>query len=146
MSQSPSEVAERVGNAVAESKQGGSGQHRGKRATPPDGVWRGLQEKPTNRRAEGQGEGEGQTVERQVAAEQMGWSHVRDQWSESENVCAFADCEDDRNADEETGRSELRMDERRWQHREQTHCKKSTCRRESVCASHPRHYAHSRDL
>ena len=30
---------ERVGNAVAESKQDGSGQHCGKRATPPDGVW-----------------------------------------------------------------------------------------------------------
>jgi hypothetical protein len=33
---------ERVGNAVAESKQDGSGQRRGKRTAPPDGVWRGL--------------------------------------------------------------------------------------------------------
>src|SRR5438067_6641258 len=70
--------AERVGNATAESKQDGSGQHRGKRTAPPDGVWRGLQEKATNRRAERQGDAEGQAVERQVAAEQMGWSHVRD--------------------------------------------------------------------
>src|SRR5256884_3232727 len=146
MSQSPSEVAERVGDGAAESKQDGSGQHRGKRATPPDGVWRGLQEKATNRRAEGQGDGEGQTVERQVAAEQMGWSHVRDQWPENVSVYAFADCEDDRNAGEETGRSELRVDERRWQHREQADRKKRACRRESVCASHPCHYAHRWDL
>src|SRR6184192_4487642 len=107
MSQSPSEVADRVGNAAAESKQDGSGQDRGKRATPPDGVWRGLQEKATNRRAERQGDAEGQTVERQVAAEKMGWSHVSDQWPENVSVYAFADCEDDRNAGEETGRSEL---------------------------------------
>src|SRR5260370_3368308 len=138
--------AERVGNAVAEAKQDGPGQHRGKRATPPDGVWRGLQEKATNRRAEGQGDGEGQTVERQVAAEQMGRSHVRDQWPENENVYHFADCEDDRNAGEETGRSELRVDERRWQHREQADRKKRARRRETVCASHPCHYAHRWDL
>src|SRR6202035_4679334 len=50
--------AERVGNTAAESKQDASRQHRGKRATPPDGVWRGLQEKATNRRAEGPGDGE----------------------------------------------------------------------------------------
>src|SRR5437764_4416760 len=49
----------------------------------------------------------------------MGWSHVRDQWPENVSVYAFADCEDDRNAGEETGRSELRVDERRWQHSEQ---------------------------
>ena len=110
---------ERVGNAVAESKQDGSGQHHGKRTTPPNGVWRGLQEKPANRWAEGQGAGEGQTVERQVAAEQMGWSHVRDQRPENENVCDFADCQDDRNAREDTGRSERRVDERRGQHCEQ---------------------------
>src|SRR5881394_70410 len=106
-----------VGNTVAESKQDDSGQHRGKRATPPDGVWRGLQKKATNRWAEGQRAGEGQTVERQVAAEQMGWSHVRDQRRENKNMCDFADCEDDRNAGEETGRSDLRVDQRRWQHR-----------------------------
>ena len=51
---------ERVGNTVAESKQEGSGQHRGKRATPPDCVWRALQKNATDRRAEGQGKGEGQ--------------------------------------------------------------------------------------
>src|SRR5580765_4131217 len=113
-----------VGNAIAELKQDGSGQHRGKRATPPDGVGIGLQEKATNRRAEGQGAGEGQTVESEVAAEQMGWSHVRDQRPENERVCDFAGCEDDRNADEETGRSERRVDERRWQHREQGDRKK----------------------
>src|SRR5256714_342242 len=141
-----SSVAERVGNAAAESKQDGSGQHRGKRATPPDGVWRGLQEKATNRRAEGQGDAEDQTVERQVAAEQMGWRHVRDQWPENVSVNAFADCEDDRNAGEETDRSELRVDERRWQHREQAERKKRARHRESVCASHPCHYAHRRDL
>src|SRR5437868_9983174 len=114
-----SSVAERVRNAATESKQDGSGQHRGKRATPPDGVWRGLQEKATNRRAERQGDAEGQTVERHVAAEQMGWRHVRDQWPENIGVYAFADREDDRNAGEETGRSELRVDERRRQDREQ---------------------------
>src|SRR5207302_11324667 len=141
-----SSVAERVGNAAAESKQDGSGQHRGKRATPPNGVWRGLQEKATNRRAEGQGDGEGQTVERQVAAEQMGWSHVRDQWPENVSVYAFADCEDDRNAGEETGRSELRVGERRWQHREQADRKERACRRASVCASNACHYAHRWDL
>src|SRR6266853_1276440 len=135
-----------VGNAVAESKQEGSGQHHGKRTTPPNGIGRGLQEKATNRRAEGQGAGEGHTVERQVAAEQMGWSHVRDQRPENENVCAFADCEDDRNAGEETGRSELRVDERRWQNREQADRKKRACRRESVSTSHPRHYAYRWDL
>src|SRR5207237_9545814 len=97
----------------------GSGQHRGKCATPPDGVWRGLQEKATNRRAEGQGDGEGQSVERQVAAEQMGRSHVRNQWPENISVHAFADCEDNRNAGEETGRSVLRVDRRSWQQREQ---------------------------
>jgi hypothetical protein len=31
-----------VRDAVAESKQEGSGQHCGKRATPPDGVWCAL--------------------------------------------------------------------------------------------------------
>src|SRR6202035_5527265 len=129
-----------------ESKQDGSGQHRGKRATPPDGVWRGLQEKATNRRAEGQGDGEGQTVERQVAAEQMGWSHVRDQWPENVGVYAFADCEDDRNAGEETGRSELRVDERCWQDCEQADREKRACRRESVCTSHPRDHAYCWDL
>src|SRR5438093_1774429 len=112
-----------VGYAVAELKQDGSGQQRGKRATPPDGVWIGLQEKATNRRPEGQGAGEGQTVEREVAAEQMGWSHVRDQRPENENVDAFADCEDDRNAGEETGRNEFRVDQRRRQHREQANGK-----------------------
>src|SRR5213080_2575931 len=101
---------ERVGNAVAESKQDSSGQHRGKRATPPDGVGIGLQEKATDRRAEGQGACEGQTVEREVAAEQMGWSHVRDQRPENQSVDDFADCEDDRNAGEETGGSEFRVD------------------------------------
>src|SRR6478752_4673107 len=110
-----------VGNAVAKSKQDGSGQQRGKRATPPDGVWIGLQEKAANRRADGQGEGESQRVEREVAAEQMGWSHVRDQRPENENVCDLAACQDDRNADENTGRSELRVDERRRQHREQAY-------------------------
>src|SRR5438309_1429192 len=76
----------------------------------------------------------------------MGWSHVRDQWPENVSVYAFADCEDDRNAGEETSRSELRVGERRWQHREQADRKKRACRRESVCASHPCHYAHRRDL
>ncbi len=132
--------------AVAELKQDGSGQQRGKRATPPDGVWIGLQKKATNRRAKGQGAGEGQSVEREVAAEQMGWSHVRDQRPENENVCDFAACQDDRNADEDTGRSQLRVDERRRQHREQGYRKKHACRRESVCASHPCHDAHRRDL
>src|SRR6476469_8971721 len=108
-----------VGNAIAELKQDGSGQQRGKRATPPDGVRIGLQEKAANRRAEGQGGGEGQSVEREVPAEQMGWSHVRDQRPENENVCDLAACQDDRNACEDTGRSERRMDERRRQHREQ---------------------------
>src|SRR5437016_10817920 len=42
----------------------------------------------------------------------MGRSHVRDQWPENVGVYAFADCEDDRNAGEETGRRELRVDER----------------------------------
>ena len=51
------------------SKQDGSGQHRGKRATPPDDVWRGLQQQATNRRAERRGDAEGQSVERQVAAD-----------------------------------------------------------------------------
>src|SRR5579859_3031707 len=138
--------AVRVGNAGAESKQDSSGQHRGQRAAPPDGVGRGLEEKATNRGAEGQGDGEGQTVERKVTAEQMGRSHVRDQWPENVSVYAFADCEDDRNAGEETGRSELGMDERRWQDREQADRKKRACRRESVCASHPRHYAYRWDL
>src|SRR6185437_9663713 len=101
-----------VGNAVAESKQDGSGQHRGKRATPPDRVWRALEKKAADRRAYGQGAGEGQRVERQVAAEQMGWSHVRDQRPEHENVRDFAEREDDRNADEKTGRSERRVDQR----------------------------------
>ena len=59
---------------------------------------------------------------------------------------ALADCEDDRNAGEETGRSELRVDERRWQHREQADRKKRAGRRKSVCASHPCHDAHRRDL
>src|SRR3954464_9893469 len=130
-----------VGDAVAESKQDGSGQHRGNRATPPDGVWCGLEEKATNRWADGQRQGEGQTVERQVAAEQMGWSHVRDQRPENEHVYDFAGCEHDRNADEETGCSELRVDQGRWQHREQSDRKKCAGRSESVCASHPRHYA-----
>jgi hypothetical protein len=49
-----------VGYAVAELKQDGSGQQRGKRATPPDGVRIGLQKKATNRLAEGQRAGEGQ--------------------------------------------------------------------------------------
>ena len=40
----------------------------------------------------------------------------------------------------------VRVDERRWQHREQGDRKERACRRESVCASHPRHYAHRRDL
>ena len=38
------------------------------------------------------------------------------------------------------------MDERRWQHREQADRKERACQRESVCASHPRHHAHRRDL
>src|SRR5690348_6470630 len=101
---------ERVGNAVAELKQDGSGQQRGKRATPPDGVGTGLQEKAADLRPEGQGAGEGQSVEREVAAEQMGWSHVRDQRPENQNVCDLGDCEDDRNGGEETGRGELRVD------------------------------------
>src|SRR5438270_12430515 len=131
-----SSVAERVGNAAAESKQDGSGQHRGKRATPPDGVWRGLQEKATNRWADGQGKGEGQTVEREVAAEQMGWSHVRDERPEDENVCDFTEREDDRNADEEAGRRERRVDERRWQHREQADRKERACQgRRRVCVA-----------
>src|SRR6185437_6428642 len=124
------------GNAVAESKQEGSGQHHGKRTTPPDGVWRHLQEKATNRRAEGQGAGEGQTVEREVAAEQMSRRHFRDQRPENESVCDLAECKDDRNADEETGRSELRVDQRRWQYRQQGDRKKRACRRERVCAPH----------
>src|SRR2546429_8947975 len=119
MSQSPSEVAERVGNAAAESKQDGSGHHRGKRATPPDGVWRGLQETATNRRAEGQGDGEGQTVERQEAAEQMGWSHVRDQRPENVTVYAFSDCEDGRYAGDVSGCCEPPARERRWEDHEQ---------------------------
>src|SRR4029077_18499462 len=127
-------LVEWVRNAVAESKQEGSGQHRGKRATPPNGVGRALEEKATNRWADGQGKGERQTVERQVAAEQMGWSHVRDQRPENENVYDFADCEDDRNAGEETGRSEFRVDQRRWQDREQADREKRACHRESVCA------------
>src|SRR5438105_15301706 len=125
---------ERVGNAVAESEQDGSGQNRGKRATPPDGVWVGLQKKATNRRTKGQGAGEGQGVEREVAAEQMVWSHVRDQRPENENVCDLAACQDDRNPGEETGRSELRMDERRRQHREQGDREERARRRESVRA------------
>ena len=76
----------------------------------------------------------------------MGWSHVCDQRPENENVCDFAECEDDRNADEETGRSELRVDERRWQHRKQADRKERACQCERVRASHPRHYAHRRDL
>src|SRR5438445_9438248 len=104
--------AEGVGNAAAESKQDGSGQHRGKRATPPDGVWRGLQEKATNRRAERQGDAEGQAVERQVAAEKMGWSHVRDQWPENVSVYALSDCEDDRNAGEEHVGSDRHVEQR----------------------------------
>src|SRR3989449_8107344 len=76
----------------------------------------------------------------------MGWSHVCDQWPENVSVYAFADCEDDRNAGEETGRNELRVDERCWQHREQADRKNRACRRESVCASHPCHYAHRWDL
>ena len=76
----------------------------------------------------------------------MRWSHVRDQRPENENVCDFAEGEDDRNADEETGRSERRVDERRWQHREQADRKERACQCESMCASHPRHYPHSRDL
>src|SRR3954469_4794780 len=102
---------ERVGNAIAELKQDRSGQERRKRAAPPDGVGIGLQEKATNRRTEGQGACERQSVEREVAAEQMGWSHVRDQRPEDENVCDFAACQDDRNADEDTGRSQLRVDQ-----------------------------------
>src|SRR5437588_2097832 len=121
-----------VGDAVAESKQDGSGQHRGNRTTPPDGVRCGLQEKAADRWADGQGKGEGQTVERQVAAEQMGWSHVRDQRPENENVCDFAECEDDRNADEEAGRSKRGVDERRWQHGEQADGKERACDCESV--------------
>ena len=35
-------AAERIGYPVAESKQEGSGQYRGKGATPPDGVWCAL--------------------------------------------------------------------------------------------------------
>src|SRR2546421_5665764 len=118
---------ERVGNAVAESKQDGSGQHRGKRATPPDGVGIGLQEKATNRRAEGQGACERQTVEREVAAEQMGWSHVRDQRPENENMCDFGACQDNRYAGEDSRRGELRVGEGRWQHREQGNRKKRGC-------------------
>ncbi len=76
----------------------------------------------------------------------MGRSHVRDQRPENDNVKAFADGEVDRNAGEETGRSELRVDERRWQHREQADRKKRARRRESVCASHPCHYTHRRAL
>src|SRR5207244_10676040 len=102
--------------------------------------------KGTARRADGEGGAEGQAVERQVAAEQMGWSHVRDQWPENIGVYAFADCEDDRNAGEETGRSELRVDERRRQDREQADRKNRACRGESICASHPCHCAHRWDL
>src|SRR5438105_7281271 len=76
----------------------------------------------------------------------MGWSHVRDEWPENIGVYAFADCEDDRNAGEETGRSELRVDERRRQDREQADRKNRAGRGESVCASHPCHYAHRWDL
>ncbi len=76
----------------------------------------------------------------------MVWSHVRDQRSENENVCDFAACQNDCNAGEETGRGELRMDERRWQHGEQGDRKEPACRRESVCASHPCHDAYCRDL
>src|SRR6478752_5740394 len=135
-----------VGDAVAESKQDGSGQHRRNRATPPDGVWCDLEQKATNRWADGQGQGEGQAIERQVAAEQMAWSHVRDERPEDESVCDLAEREDDRNADEEAGRRERRVDERRWQHGEQADREERACQRESVCASHPRHYAHRRDL
>src|SRR5205085_9773857 len=106
-------------NAAVESKQDGSGEQRGKRATPPDGIWRALQEKATNGRAEGQGNGERQTEDRQVAAEEMRWSHIRDQRPEHDNVEAFGDCEEDRNTGEETRRSELRIGQRRWQHRKQ---------------------------
>ena len=76
----------------------------------------------------------------------MGWSHVRDQRPENENVCDFAECEDDRNADEEAGRSERGVDERRWQHGEQADGKERACECESVCASHPRYYPYRRDL
>src|SRR5256885_15768410 len=76
----------------------------------------------------------------------MGWSHVRDQWPENIGMYAFADCEDDRNAGEETGRSELRVDERRRQDRDQADRKERACRCESACASHPCHYAHRWDL
>ena len=44
------------------------------------------------------------------------------------------------------GRRERRVDERRWQNREQADRKEPACQRESVCASHPRHHAHRRDL
>ena len=73
-------------------------------------------------------------------------SHVRDQRPENVSVHAFADREDGRNAGEQGGRSELRVDERRRQHCEQTDRKQRACRREGVCASHPCHQAHRRDL
>jgi Sigma-70, region 4 len=65
---------------------------------------------------------------------------------ENENAYAFADGEDDRNAGEEAGRIELRVDERRRQHREQIDRTERACRRESMCASHQCHQAHRRDL
>jgi len=46
--------AERIGYAAAEAKQDGPGHHSRKRAAPPDGVWRRLQQEATNRRAQGQ--------------------------------------------------------------------------------------------
>src|SRR6476469_10411337 len=95
-----------VGDAVAESKQDGSGPHRVNRTTPPDGVWCGPEENATNCWADGQGKGEGQAVERQVAAEQMGRSHIRDKRPEDENVCDLTEREDDRNGDQEAGRRE----------------------------------------
>src|SRR5947209_12435174 len=76
----------------------------------------------------------------------MCWSHVRDQRPENENVYDLGACQDDRNTGEETSRSELRVDERRWQHREEGDRKERTCRRKSLCTSHPRHCAHRRYL
>src|SRR5690349_7430871 len=131
-----------VGDAVAESKQDHSGQRRGNRTTTPDGVWCSRKEKAANRWADGQGKGEGEAVERQVAAEQVGWSHVSDERPEDEDVCDLPEREDDCDADEEAGRRERRVDERRRQHREQADSKERACQREGVCASHPRHYAH----
>jgi hypothetical protein len=64
------------------------------------------------------GSGEGQAVEREVAAQEMGWSHVRDQRPKNEGVCDLAECQHDGHAGEETARTEFRADQRGRQHRE----------------------------